>query len=212
LEQKIKILFMELLCSKLCHDLISSIGAINNGLEFLDEDANGVRGDAFSLIKSSARQASDRLTYYRLAVGKTRSADTLQLSVVQNLIDKLAVEKKIEAVWVRRKNYTPTDINNISAKLLLNLTLISFECLPRGGRVEFCLMNNILTPDIIIKITGEKCLIREDVKICLDDAFSEDLLTVQNILAFYCKKLAKICEQSVQLEDEPTSQIKFVVS
>ena len=59
----------ELLCSKLCHDLISPIGAINNGLEFLQDESSEMANEASKLIDTSAKQAADRLAYFRLAFG-----------------------------------------------------------------------------------------------------------------------------------------------
>ena len=64
-----------LLCSRVCHDIISPVGAINNGLEVLDED-NGeeMKAFAFDLIRKSARQASAKLQFARLAFGAAGSA------------------------------------------------------------------------------------------------------------------------------------------
>jgi hypothetical protein len=56
-----------LLCSRVCHDVISPVGAINNGLELLDE--GGADEDAMHLIRTSARNASARLQFARIAFG-----------------------------------------------------------------------------------------------------------------------------------------------
>ena len=59
-----------LLCSRVCHDVISPVGAIVNGLEVLeDEDDPSMRDVALELIKKSARSASARLQFCRLAFG-----------------------------------------------------------------------------------------------------------------------------------------------
>lgn len=59
-----------LMCSRVCHDVISPVGAITNGLEVLDDDPDEeMRGFAFDLIKKSARQASAKLQFARLAFG-----------------------------------------------------------------------------------------------------------------------------------------------
>src|SRR6185437_6806303 len=65
---------VELLNSRLCHELVSPVGAINNGVELLgEEDPDFVR-DAIQLIGQSARKASQRLQFYRFAYGTAVSA------------------------------------------------------------------------------------------------------------------------------------------
>src|SRR3954464_15658257 len=64
-----------LLCSRVCHDLISPVGAIVNGLEVLEDDNDeSTKNFALDLIKKSARQASARLQFCRLAFGAAGSA------------------------------------------------------------------------------------------------------------------------------------------
>src|SRR5260370_22284148 len=59
-----------LLCSRLCHDLISPVGAIINGLEVMEEDKDEeTKTFALDLIKKSATQASAKLQFCRLAFG-----------------------------------------------------------------------------------------------------------------------------------------------
>ena len=65
-----------LLCSRVCHDLISPTGAIVNGLEVLDEKESDAETRVFALdlIKKSAKTASTRLQFCRLAFGAGGSA------------------------------------------------------------------------------------------------------------------------------------------
>ncbi len=64
-----------LLCSRVCHDVISPVGAINNGLELLDEGRCGCR--AMDLIRTSALNASVRLKFARLAFGASGSVGAI---------------------------------------------------------------------------------------------------------------------------------------
>src|SRR6202034_4429435 len=64
-----------LLCSRVCHDVISPVGAIVNGLEVLEEDNDAdTRSFALDLIKKSANTASAKLQFCRLAFGAAGSA------------------------------------------------------------------------------------------------------------------------------------------
>jgi histidine phosphotransferase ChpT len=202
----------ELLSSKLCHDLISPIGAINNGLEFLEEDSSDMLEEATKLIGNSARQAADRLAYFRLSLGAGGATGTVEFNMVLDLVEKLAVEKKVEIIWTGVETYLHSNVSIPISKLILNLALIAFDCLPRGGKIEISLANNTESPDITITISGEKCNFRDDVKTGLNSEISTDSLTVRNVLAFYCLKLAINCQKTLKLQDEFPSLIVFGVS
>ena len=202
----------ELLCSKLCHDLISPIGAINNGLEFLGEESGEMLDEATNLIGNSARQAADRLAFFRLALGAGGSDDSVDFDTVLEITNNLAKEKKIEVNWNGADAYAHANVSKSSGKLILNLSLLAFECLPRGGQVEIALENNSEIPDLFVSIRGEKCNLREDVKSGLEDNVSADSLTDRNVLAYYCKNLAGFCQKTLKLQDESPSLIVFRVT
>tara|TARA_B100000315_G_scaffold228387_1_gene237051 strand:+ start:4585 stop:5238 length:654 start_codon:yes stop_codon:yes gene_type:complete len=202
----------ELLCSKLCHDLISPIGAINNGLEFLRDDTSGMLDEATQLIGSSAQKAADRLAYYRLALGEGGSSDQIEFSTIKSLIENLGLEKNLEIEWAGLDEAGTSNIRKSNGKLLLNLTLIAADCLPRGGKVVIALEYSDDNPNITVTINGEKCTLREDVKSGLNSQISTASLTVRNVTAFYCMKLAFNCEKSLKIQDESPPSIIFRVS
>ena len=85
-----------LLCSRVCHDIISPVGAINNGLELLDE--GGADEDAMNLIRASARNASARLQFARIAFG---AAGAGLIANLAGLGQGISVETVARAVtWV----------------------------------------------------------------------------------------------------------------
>ena len=77
-----------LLCSRVCHDLISPVGAIVNGLEVLDEDKDEeTKTFALDLIKKSALAASAKLQFCRLAFGAAGSAGAqIELGDAENYL------------------------------------------------------------------------------------------------------------------------------
>ena len=198
-ENQIK--FIELLCSKLCHDLISPIGAISNGLEFLEQEDNDLNEEAMKLVKKSSRQAAKKLAYYRIALGTAGSEDFIQCNTVVDLIEKFSVEKNLVINWSGLEDNAQSKFKKSSGKLLLNLALISFDSLPRGGLVKITLSKNSETPDMIISFSGENCNLHKDVRTVLENDISEDLLTVRNILAFYCKQLALRCSKKIEIQE-----------
>lgn len=124
-----------LLCSRVCHDVISPVGAINNGLELLDE--GGADSDAMDLIRTSALNASVRLKFARLAFGASGSVgasiDTGEAEKAAK--DFAAAEKKTEVTWTGPRAIIPKN----RVKLLLNLFLVAYGAIPRGGSLDIVL-------------------------------------------------------------------------
>lgn len=124
-----------LLCSRVCHDIISPVGAINNGLELLDE--GGADADAMDLIRTSALNASVRLKFARLAFGASGSVGA---SIDTGEAEKAArdfaeVEKKTTVTWTGPRAI----IAKNRVKLLLNMFLIAYGAIPRGGSIDVVL-------------------------------------------------------------------------
>ena len=138
-----------LLCSRICHDIISPVGAINNGLELLEE--GGSDEDAMRLIKASARNASARLQFARLAFGASGSAgmqiDTGDAEAVANAF--LANEKP-EFEWSGPRAYLPKN----KVKLLLNLIIVANGAIPRGGKLKVVLEDLETSPKFTLTATG----------------------------------------------------------
>jgi histidine phosphotransferase ChpT len=206
-----QIKFIELLCSRLCHDLISPIGAINNGLEFLEQESDQNSRDAIQLISKSATQAADKLAYYRVALGTAGSGDLMQFNLVLDLIEKLGNGRNIEIEWFGVEAYATSNIGKLSGKLILNLTLVAFDVLPRGGHAKVTLSGDAVTPNIIISVSGDKCSLHNDVKSVLVSEIATDISNVRNILASHCKQLASVCAQSIGFSEQHQNCIMFEV-
>ncbi|WP_110752907.1 histidine phosphotransferase ChpT [Phyllobacterium leguminum] len=117
-----------LLCSRICHDIISPVGAINNGLELLEE--GGADEDAMNLIKASARNASARLQFARIAFGAAGSAGVqIDTGDAQNVATEYMKGEKAEFTWSGNRVLLPKN----KVKLLLNMILIGNGAIPRGG-------------------------------------------------------------------------------
>lgn len=119
-----------LLCSRVCHDVISPVGAINNGLELMeDEDA---REDAMALIRMSAVNASARLQFARIAFGAAGSAGVqIDTGDAQSVATAYMANEKADFEWTGARLLLPKN----QVKLLLNLILIAIATIPRGGKI-----------------------------------------------------------------------------
>jgi histidine phosphotransferase ChpT len=120
-----------LLCSRVCHDLISPVGAIVNGIEVFDEDKDEeTRTFALDLIKKSARQASARLQFCRLAFGAAGSAGAqIETGDAEKVSRGLLEDDKVKIAWNLPRELRPKN----QVKLLLNMLIVAAAAIPRGG-------------------------------------------------------------------------------
>ncbi len=123
--------FAALLCSRLCHDLISPVGAISNGIEILgDEDDEAMRKEVIKLLESSATQTSNRLKFYRLAFGAAGGIGAqVPIRDAKNAAIALFEGVPVNLVW----NSEIGELDKNATKLLLNMILVASESLIRGG-------------------------------------------------------------------------------
>lgn len=120
-----------LLCSRVCHDIISPVGAINNGLELLDE--GGADEDAMALIRASAVNASARLQFARIAFGAAGSAGMqIDTGDAQSVATAFISNEKPDLEWHGARALLPKN----QVKLLLNLLLVANSAIPRGGKLR----------------------------------------------------------------------------
>src|SRR6202050_1130078 len=120
-----------LLCSRVCHDLISPVGAIVNGLEVLDDNPKPEdREFALDLIRKSARTASARLQFCRLAFGAAGSSGAqIDLGDAQAMARGHLEDGKTTIAWNLPRVLLPKN----KVKLLLNMLVIAQQTIPRGG-------------------------------------------------------------------------------
>jgi len=120
-----------LLCSRVCHDVISPVGAIGNGLEVLDEDDSGeMRDVAIELIRSSARSAANRLKFARMAFGFGGSLGAeIDLGEAEAVARGYVETERTKLVWLPARQFTGKD----RVKLLLTLLAVAGQAIPTGG-------------------------------------------------------------------------------
>lgn len=138
-----------LLCSRVCHDIISPVGAINNGLELLDE--GGADEDAMMLIRKSAINASARLQFARIAFGAAGSAGMqIDTGDAQSVAAAFINNEKPELEWNGGRALLPKN----KVKLLLNLILVANATIPRGGKLTVDLADLETEPKFTITARG----------------------------------------------------------
>lgn len=154
--------FAALLVSRVCHDLVSPVGAVVNGLEVLEDETDmAMRADALRLVAASAEQAAARLQFARIAFGAAGSAGAeLDLAEVGRIMSGLLKGGKVELVWQAEAVNWPKDW----AKLLMNAVLVAADSLPRGGKVYVATGGDSLAPKFTIRAAGTTARITQEVE------------------------------------------------
>src|SRR5436305_11573380 len=140
------------LCSRVCHDVITPVGAIVNGLEVLEDDQDAeMRSFALELIKKSARTASARLQFCRLAFGAAGSAGAaIDTGDAEQVARGLLVDDRTKLEWHAARVLMPKN----KVKLALNLCLIAAAAIPRGGIIRVTVTGDAETTAITVEANG----------------------------------------------------------
>lgn len=182
-----------LLCSRVCHDVISPVGAINNGLELLDE--GGTDADALDLIRTSALNASVRLKFARLAFGASGSVgasiDTGEAEKAAK--DFAAAEKKTEVSWSGPRAIIPKN----QVKLLLNLFLVAYSAIPRGGSLDVVVENPETDAKFSITVKGRMLRLPAKYVEVLSGQM-EEAVDAHTIQPYYTVLLADECNMELK--------------
>jgi len=182
---------LELACSKLCHDVISPIGAVNNGLELLEEeDDDALKEEATALAQRSAKRASVLLQVYRSAFGNAGNQQTFG--------PREAVALAQELLQTGKTQLTPGDLPDSSAfpagygKLALNLIILGSDTLPRCGSVRF----QVRSPQsgigtIELDCAGQQIVWSEEFARAIQGKLQAEDLTAHNILPYVSAAFAQ---------------------
>lgn len=127
---------LEVLASKICHDLISPIGAVNNGIEFMEEMGADAGSEAVSLVAFSAQQASAKLQAFRMAYGVGGADSNIKPEDVHKVIDLVvSADNKIKQDWNPHAKLQAGELPRGFCKMLICTILLAMECLPKGGTI-----------------------------------------------------------------------------
>jgi histidine phosphotransferase ChpT len=188
--------FAALLVSRVCHDLVSPVGAVVNGLEVLEDERDAaMRADALKLVTSSAALAAARLQFARIAFGAAGSAGAeLDLNEVGRTVCGLLEGGKTDIGWEAAPVNWPKDW----AKLLMNSALLAADCLPRGGRVRVTTTTESTTPGFLVRAAGQGARVHQDVEAALrgEQTASLDGRSIQPYLTY---KLARLLNTELTL-------------
>lgn len=177
-----------LVSSKICHDIISPVGAIANGLEILDaENDEAMREHAMGLVKKCATTASAKLQFARLAFGAASSSGAeIDLNEAEKVARAVVEGDKHTLKWEGPSATLAKD----KVKLLLNLATLALEALPRGGTIAAHITVGGDATAFEFRCSGEKAKVPDDLGALLNGG-SDRPLDAHSIQPYYTIRLAK---------------------
>jgi histidine phosphotransferase ChpT len=190
-----------MLCSRVCHDVISPVGAIVNGLEVLEDDSDpSMRDVALDLIKRSAAGASAKLQFCRLAFGAAGSAGA---SIDTGDADKVAramlESDRTKLDWAAPRQFLAKN----KVKLLLNLCQIANATIPRGGHIHVSLIGEGETSGVKVFVTGTNPRLQPHFAELLACDLAEAKVDAHTIQPYYAGLVARECGLAVRVESGP---------
>jgi histidine phosphotransferase ChpT len=192
--------FTAFMSSKICHDLVGPVGAINNGLELLDEETDEqTRAYAFELIQFSAHAARARLEYARLAFGaSTAMGSEIDLRHAEGIVRAFVEEGKHKLQW----DVPPGNMEKNKARLLMILLTVVMPSIPAGGDIITKMTGTLAEPQFELRCRGRNARIPEG----LEDMFTGRTAAVdpRSVLGYYAARLADAARMTLTVRKDGT--------
>lgn len=200
---------MELLSSRICHDLVSPVGAINNGLEFMEDMADDPEGrkEATNLIAHSATAAGARLMAFRLAYGSGAVDGNIKPEDIQKAFGTLIrVDGKIRQSW---DPFGPLGIPTATrgfSKILMGGLMLAAESLPKGGMVFVDAGNG---QETLIKAEGTGATVRDSVIDALAGKIEMSKIDPRLVHPYILGQSARTYGFSIAMKEQSEGQITW---
>lgn len=181
--------FSALLISKVCHDLLSPVGAVLNGLQVLEGENSPILQDpAMALIATTAQQASAKLEFCRLAYGAMGSAGgEIGLSDARDALAKLLKDGRVKLKWDAPQVAFPKDV----VKLALNMAIAVMDAIPRGGELRVSVTRNGDTARVDVEAEGVNALLKPPLIEALAGRHEGDVCDLKSVQHFLTGLIAR---------------------
>lgn len=203
--------FASLLCSRLCHDLLSPVGALNNGLELLaDETDPEMRQRCLDLLAESARASANKLKFFRLAFGAAGGfGETVDTREARAAIEGLFGDNhRVKLGWLVEDGVLPKP----AIKVLLNLSLIAGDALVRGGQLDVGAELRDDMVEIVVRGDGPRIVLDPELRTALDGSVADAAITPRAAAAHLVQALVAENGGKVQVSEPDAEVLLFGVA
>ena len=186
-----------MLCSRLCHDMLSPVGALANGLELLAEEQDPeMRARCMELLEQSAKISTDKLKFFRLAFGAAGGfGEAIPIDEAQSVVNALAQgNKRVTINWAVAEASLPKP----AIKVLLNLAQIALDALVRGGTLDIGAERRDGAVEIVARARGERIAFDETIGRALQGDLPDYEITSRTAAAHMIALVAEELEGGLQ--------------
>lgn len=189
-----------LVASRVCHDVISPVGAIVNGLELMEDGADASTTElALDLIRKSAKTASARLQFCRIAFGAAGSAGSaIDTRDAHTVASNFLTDDRTSVDWHVPAAYLPKN----RVKLLLNMLMLAAGAIPRGGVIKVEALGEGDETGFLVTVTGLNARIPPHAVDLLAGipANEQGTIDAHAIQPYYTGVLARAAAMSISIE------------
>ena len=178
-----------MLCSRLCHDMLSPVGALSNGLELLAMETDSeMRANVMQLLEQSAQISTNKLKFFRLAFGAAGGfGERVDVEEPKALIEALVADKpNITLNWA----LADATLAKPAVKVLLNFAQIAIDALVRGGTLDIGAERRDGACEIVVRASGPKIAFDETIGKALDGSLDRSDLSSRTAAAHMIHLLA----------------------
>lgn len=200
--------FAALLCSRLCHDLLSPVGAFNNGLELMAEETDpDMRQRCLDLLAESARTSAAKLKFFRLAFGSAGGyGESVPPDEARQAIEGMfAASGRVKVGWLVSADM----LDKRAVKILLNLALIAGDALVRGGQLDVGAEGGAQAIEIVVRAQGQKIVLDEELRAALGGQLAREALSSRNAAAWMARTLVERAGGEMMLSDPGEPALVF---
>jgi histidine phosphotransferase ChpT len=209
--QSVDARLLELICARLCHDLVGPVSAISNGVELVTEFGEDMRGEALALIAQSASEASHRLQFFRVAFGSAAGADGRSIPLAEARTRALALPLggRVAVDWPEVRWGSDRELTRAALKLLLNLFLTAVDAAAGTGTVRVRVDG---TSGALFEVIAEgaRASLPDEVRHALDGRLTAAEATPKTAVAIHARMLAAEAGATVGIATE-SGRVAFTV-
>lgn len=179
-----------LLCSRLCHDLLSPVGAFSNGLELMASETDPeMKARCLDLLNESARTSTSKLKFFRLAFGAAGGyGDDIPVEEARQAVEGMfAAAGRVSVNWLPGADMLPKQ----AIKILLNLALIAGDALVRGGQLDIGVEAGGNGIEMAVRAQGPKIILDKELRAALGGNLDADALSSRTVAAWMAHRLAR---------------------
>ncbi|MEN8236882.1 MAG: histidine phosphotransferase family protein [Pseudomonadota bacterium] len=202
----------QMMCSKLCHDLITPVGAIGNGLELLAEPSAGSMNEMMDLVAQSAQTSAQRLSLFRFAFGVGATFHVHTLSDLEPLMNRCIDRKRFSMHWQVDPNSLAGDpLAKVWGKVIVNIMMMGMEALPYGGQIVIeCAGPQGPETKIQIMMRAQRVCWKDEYSQILANGLGETLkLNPRNVQPFFTWRLANSIDVSMNVDNASSEDLQL---